>query len=41
MHGGGGGGVVGVTAEGRRFAFNEGKAGRHTADDAEGREAGR
>lgn len=27
-------------AEGSRFAFNEGKAGRQTVDDAEGREAG-
>lgn len=24
----------GVTVEGRRFAFNEGKAGRHTLDDS-------
>lgn len=42
-HGGGerDGGTVGAMAEGRRFAFNEGKAGRHTVDDAEGREAGR
>lgn len=27
-------------AEGSTFAFNEGKAGRQTVDDAEGREAG-
>lgn len=35
------GGMLGATVEGRRFAFNEGKTGRQTADDAEGREADR
>lgn len=33
--------MVEAMAEGRRFAFNEGKAGRRTVDDTEGREVGR